>query len=178
MEASQEKVLGACRAEPGPGRQSKGRDGNAMTTGDPGENVPSSGTDSQDGGQPQDVLLGQPQGFEPELDAYGVPVQDRSAKGLVYLGLIACPICAAVSALLAIVSRKYSVGSVPAGLAWLGAAAGILAAVPANMILRQAEKKKQHLGPASRGTLRAATVVGYLGFIFMMAVIGGPSAGS
>jgi hypothetical protein len=60
----------------------------------PAGTVPDS--DPQDGVLPQDdAVPGQVQAGEPELNDYGVPVQDRSAKGRIYVQEIACLICGA-----------------------------------------------------------------------------------
>ena len=134
-----------------------------MTTDDRGQNDPSGLPVSQDGEQPQDTLLGQPQGREPELDAYGVPVQDRPAKGRVYLGVTASSVCVVISAWLLIVARtSHSYYNSLAWQVWLGAGAGLLATFLAMMTLKRAEKEKQQLGVAGRIILRAIAIVGFL----------------
>jgi hypothetical protein len=126
-----------------------------MTTDNPGQNDPSGLPVPQDGEQPQDTLLGQPQGDELELDAYGVPVQDRPAKGRVYLGVAASSVCAVISAALLIVARaSHNYYNLPAWQVWLGAGAGLLAAFLAKMTLNRAERRSSNLewrGGASCG---------------------------
>jgi hypothetical protein len=51
-----------------------------MTTDDTGQGDLSGLPVPQNGVQPEDALPGQPQADRAELDAYGVPVQDRPAK--------------------------------------------------------------------------------------------------
>jgi hypothetical protein len=53
-----------------------------MNTDNAGPGNPSSPDEPGDGEQPQGLLPGQPETHqELELDAYGVPVQDRPVKG-------------------------------------------------------------------------------------------------
>jgi hypothetical protein len=52
-----------------------------MTTDDTGQNDPSIRPVPKYGEQSQDALLGQSRGDKPELDTYGLPVQDRPPKG-------------------------------------------------------------------------------------------------
>jgi hypothetical protein len=127
---------------------------------------------SQDGEQPQDALLGQPHGGEPELDAQGLTVQPP-AKGRIYLGVTACLICAAVSAGLSILTLKYhSARNVPAWLAFLGMVLGGLAVWPCVKILDDAKKKKQKLGVAIRVLLLAGGLVGFLSVTIMLGIMG------
>jgi hypothetical protein len=163
----------------GPGRcqdawRVRGAEGNAVTTDDLGQNDPSGLPVPQDGEQPQDTLLGQPPGGEPELDTYGVPVQDRPAKGRVYLGVTASSVCAVISGLLVIVPHTSPYYKLPAWQVWLGAAAGLLAALLAKMTLKRAEKDKQQLGVPGRSILWAISIVGFAGFVFMMGDLQGP----
>ena len=145
-----------------------------MTTGDHAENDPAGQPVSQTGQQPQDRLLGQPQGGEPGLDIYGVPVQDRPAKGRVYQGMIASSICAVISAGLAVAAFKSPKAYyVPPWQLWLGAGTGILAGLLGQATLERA-KKKQQLGIASRSILQTAKIVGFIGFITMMVILAGP----
>jgi hypothetical protein len=134
-----------------------------MTTDDRGQNDLSGLPVPQDGEQPQDTLLSQPQGCELELDDYGVPVQDRPAKGRVYLGVTASSVCVVISAWLVIVARtSHNYYNLPAWQAWLGAGAGLLATFLARNTLNRAEKEKQQLGVAGRSILRAIVIVGFL----------------
>jgi hypothetical protein len=145
-----------------------------MTTDDPGQNYPSGLPMPQDGEQPQDKLLGQPQSGEPELDAYGVPVQDRLAKGRVYLGVTASSVCAVISAGLVIVARaSHNYYNFPAWMVWLGAGAGLLASFLAMGTLNRAKRQMQ-LGMAGPIILRAIAIVGFLGFVLMVGVLQGP----
>ena len=112
-----------------------------MTTDDLGQSDLSGLPVPQDGEQPQDTLVGQPQDGKLELDAYGVPVQDRPAKGRIYLGVTASSVCAAISAWLLIVARiSHNYSNYPAWQVWLGAGAGLLATFLAMRTLERAEK--------------------------------------
>ena len=65
-----------------------------MTTDDTGQGDLSGPPVPQNGVQPEDALPGQPQADRAELDAYGVPVQDRPAKaGRTYLLVAAALAC-------------------------------------------------------------------------------------
>jgi len=136
-----------------------------MTTDDTGQNDTSGLLVPRDGEQPQ--------GGEPEVDAYGVPIQDRPANGRISLGVTACLIATVVSIALPIVALKYhSTRNVPGWLAWLGVGAGFLAAGVAATILSGAGKKKQQLGVASRSILIAGFIVGLLAVAIMLGIMG------
>lgn len=87
-----------------------------MATDDFGQNDPSSLPVPQNGEQRQSD--------EPQLHAYGVPVQDRAVKGRATAVITGCLICAIVPAVLAIVEVIYH--DVPATLVWLGVIIGFL----------------------------------------------------
>jgi hypothetical protein len=145
-----------------------------MTTDDTGQGDPRGLPVPPDGEQPQGTLLGQPQGGEPELDGYGVPVQDRPAKGRAYLGVTVSSVCAVISAWLSIVARtSHNYYNLPAWQVWLGAGAGLLAFLLAAVTLNRADKKQQ-LGVAGRSILRVIVIVGFLGFVIMMGDLQGP----
>jgi hypothetical protein len=145
-----------------------------MTTEDPGQNESSGLPVPQYGEHPKDTPLGQAQGDELELDAYGLPVQDRPARSRVYLGMTASSVCALISASLLIVARtSHNYYNFPAWQVWLGAGAGLLASFLAMGTLNRAKKEKQ-LGMAGQITLRAIVIVGFLGFIGMIGVLQGP----
>ena len=142
-------------------------DGDGMTTADTHAGEPSSLEDSRHGELPQSG--------EPELDAHGVPVQDRPASGRISLGVTACLIATVISTALPIVALKYhSVRSVPRWLALLAVGAGFLASGLAATILGRAEKKKQQLGVANRSILVAGGIVGLLALTIMLTVLGAP----
>jgi hypothetical protein len=142
-------------------------DGDGMTIADTHAGGPSSLKDSRHGELPQSG--------EPELDAHGVPVQDRPANGRISLGVTACLIATVVSIALPIVALKYhSVHSVPRWLALLAVGAGFLASGLAATILGRAEKKKQQLGVARRSIFVAGGIVGLLALTIMLTVLGAP----
>jgi hypothetical protein len=103
-----------------------------MTTDDTGQSDPAGLPVTGDGEQLPGELLGQPQDREPELDAYGLPVQYQPAKNrdngaMSKRFAIACLILGAVSAGLAItylVSHHKLAGQ----FAGVGGIAGLLAA--------------------------------------------------
>jgi len=75
--------------------------GKGMSTDDADPGNPSSPDDSRDGEQSQDLQPGQPAAHELELDAYGVPVQDRP-PGRAYLLGAGCFFFGVVSASLGV----------------------------------------------------------------------------
>jgi hypothetical protein len=140
-----------------------------MNTDDADPGNPSSLSEPQRGGQPEDLLPGQPEDYKPELDAYGLPVQDRRTTGLIYLGVTGCLICAVVSAWLPIMALKYhSSRNVPGWLAWLDVGAAALACGLAWMSLDGAKKKKYQLGVVSRSILVAGFIVGAISIAIML----------
>ena len=78
--------------------------GKGMSPDDADPGNPSSPDDSRDGAQSQDPQPGQPATHELELDAYGMPVQDRPAKGRAYLLVAGCFFFGGVSAWLGIMN--------------------------------------------------------------------------
>jgi hypothetical protein len=93
--------------------------------------------------QPHDLPPGQPQARELELDAYGLPVQDRPAKGraslLVAAGVL---ICGGVTTWLAVIDIR---AKLPLYLVIVGFLLGSLA-VASFVLLRVGDEKrsKQH----------------------------------
>jgi hypothetical protein len=144
-----------------------------MTTGDPGKSDLTAGPIPQDGKLPQDAPLGQSLGSEPELDAHGVPGQDRRTPGLIYLGMTGCLICAVGSVWLPIMALKYhSARNVPVGLLGLGVGVGALACGLAWMTLNGARKKRYQLGVVSRNILIAGLVVGAISVCIWLGIQG------
>jgi hypothetical protein len=113
-----------------------------MATDDFGQNDPSSLPVPQNGEQRQSD--------EPQLHAYGVPVQDRAVKGRATAVLTGCLICAIVPAVLAIVEGIYH--DVPATLVWLGVIIGFLPGGMGEFTERWHEKiqKKIQFGKVGR----------------------------
>jgi hypothetical protein len=163
------------RAEPAPPLAVRG-DGGAMTTDNPSQSDPSGLPVPQDGEQLQDALPGQAPGDELELDAYGIPVQDQSARRFVSRGVAACLVCTVIAAALPIVALRYhSFNSVPRWLVWLDLGVSVLAAWLWAAIFEGAKKRKQRIGVASRSILWAGAIVGLLSGCTMMAILGIPA---
>jgi hypothetical protein len=136
-----------------------------MNTDDADPGSPSSPDDSRDGEQPPDLVPGQPQAHELELDSYGVPVQDRPAKGRAYLVAAGGLICGGVSAWLAIVNSR---AKLPAGLVMLGMLFAIsTTGVP--WLLGKVDKRKKH-GWVIWVMIWAGLILALLGFSGLYAV--------
>jgi hypothetical protein len=145
-----------------------------MTTDDSGQNHPSSLPVPQDGEQSQGALLGEPQGGEPELGAYGIPVQDRPVKDHAHLLITGCLIVAIIPTVLAIVEGIYH--DVPPTLVWLGVIMGLLPGGVAAFTEKWHEKiqkkieKKIQLGVVGRRMLIGALVVGFISAFVLMGI--------
>ncbi len=96
--------------------------------------------------QPQELLADQPQAYEPELDAYGVPVQGRPWEVRTRLQAAASVICGVVSAVIAVTDSWIAYHTVPV---WLGFVLGLVGAVLAADPL-EAERKRRPSGRAQR----------------------------
>lgn len=106
----------------------KGRDDSAMTEDDTGWGDP---PDSEVA-QPQNGLAGQPRIGELELDADGLPIENRLATGPAYLSATACLASSLVSVGLAVTEITEYVNHHRVGnLAILGMVIGLLAAATA-----------------------------------------------
>ena len=145
-----------------------------MNTNNADPDNPPSPDDFRDGEQRQDALLGQPQGDEPQLDAYGVPVQDRPGKGRAAGVVTGCLICAIVPAVLAIVEGIYH--DIPSTLVLLGVIIGFLPGGAAAFTERWHEEiqkkieKKIQLGVVARRILIGAMIVGGISAFVLMGI--------
>ena len=124
---------------------------------------------------PQDDLVpGQVQASELELDDHGVPVQNRSAKGRIDLQKIACLICGAACFGLALMDyngdAKHRLTGYQTALAFLP---GILAFVLTGF-LEQKKNKKQR-GAVGKGMMWAGFYLALFGVIGLL-VISWPNA--
>jgi hypothetical protein len=109
----------------------KGRDDSAMTEDDTGWSDPP----DPEVAQPQDGLAGQPRIGELELDADGLPIQNRPATGPTYLSATACLAGSLVSVGLAVTEIAEYVNHNRVGnLAILGMVIGLLAGVAAMAV--------------------------------------------
>jgi hypothetical protein len=144
--------------------RAEGDDGVNTDNANPGN--PSSPDEPGDGEQPQGLLPGQPETHELELDAYGVPVQGRAAKGRTTVVITGCLICAIVPAVLALVEGIYH--DIPPTLVWLGVIMGFLPGGAAAFTERWHKKiqkkieKKIQLGQVGRRIIIGAMIVGMI----------------
>lgn len=123
-------------------------------------------------------MLGQPQDSEPELDAYGLPVQYQPAKGrtvpetISWLLRIACPILGALSAGIAITAH-YQHHKLAGHLTVLGAVSGALAMFLAGFgVPWWGKMGKKETGEA---IVTIVMVGGLLGMIGLFTLTGVPS---
>jgi hypothetical protein len=116
--------------------------------------------------RPQDALPVQPQASEPELDVYGLPVQDRPATGRTHLLVIACLIRSLVSVGLAVTDTWVAYRSLAGYMVFLGILSGFLAIVLEWFV----EQKKQQLGVMGR-IVAVGGRLGLLGSILLMVTI-------
>jgi hypothetical protein len=143
-----------------------------MNTADADPGNPSSPDEPWDGQQPQDLLPGQLQAHELELDAYGVPVQTRPTKGRAYLVAAGGLICGGVTAWLAVMDVR---AKLPGYLVALGILLGVLSGVPIVLLLYGDEKwKRKQLGRVIIAMIGAGVILGFLG----MLVISGSHCGN
>jgi hypothetical protein len=113
---------------------------------------------------PQDDLVtSQMQAGEPELDDHGVPVQDRSAKGRIWLQETACLICGAACFGLALIDYNgdNSRGHLAGYQAVLAFLPGILAFVLIGFL--DQEKNKKHIGGVGKTVMWTGLLVTILG---------------
>jgi hypothetical protein len=128
---------------------------------DPGN--PSRLNEPGPGEEPPDLLPGQPQAPELELDAYGVPVQHRPANGRTYLLVAGCLICGGVSAGLAVVGHWLRL---PEYLAYLGMGLAVLVLVPLQLLHLNDKQKREQLGQATM-VIAAGCILALLALIVL-----------
>ena len=141
-----------------------------MTTDDTEPGDLSNLKDPRYGELSQDHLVpSQMRAGDPELDNYGVPVQDRSARGRAYLQEIACLICGTACFGLALTDyngdAKHRLTSYQTALALLP---GILAFVLSLFALR-GEKEKQ-LGAVGKGMVVTGMLLALIGVIGLITI--------
>jgi hypothetical protein len=137
-----------------------------MHTADGGPGNPSSPDEPWDGQQPQDLLPGQPHARELELDAYGVPVRERPAKGRAYL-LVAAGglICGGVSVWLAVMDIR---AKLPLDLVILGFLLGSLSVVSFVLLRVGDEKRSKQHQRAILAMAGAGLILGFGGVILLI----------
>jgi hypothetical protein len=116
------------------------------------------------GKEPLDLLPGQPQAPELELDAYGVPVQHRLANGRTYLLVAGCLICGGVSAGLAVMGHWLRL---PEYLAYLGMGLAALVLVPLHLLHLNDKEKRKQLGRVTVAIAEAGCILALLALIVL-----------
>ena len=128
-----------------------------MTTPDAGSGGPSGLEDS---------LPGPPQAAEPELDAYGLPVQNRR-PGRTYRLELAVPICALGSMCLAIMDMAAN-GKLALCLIALGILSSLLATALLLIITVRNAGKDQQIAEVSSWIVVAGSLLGFIAFLCLM----------
>ena len=116
--------------------------------------------------QGSNLDTGKAQDGEPELDAYGLPVQDRPARRLTDLGAIATLALGIVSLALAIMEflpHHKRAG----GLVALAAVTGVLAMILAGV---RNEKIHKQAGVVSRSMVFVGAMLGFVAFFMTSAI--------
>jgi hypothetical protein len=134
--------------------------------------------DTDGGGLPglEDSMSGLAQAAEPELDAYGVPLQDRPPAGRIYWLSRAAVACGVVSAGLAI-TEAAGHRRLPDYLVALGMVSGFLAALVGGITTGAIpDSQKGWQAEVVRGICRWAFLIGVLGFIGMVIASGNGAA--
>jgi hypothetical protein len=149
-----------------PQRLAEGRDGSAMSMDDTGRGDPSGPEVLQHGEQPQGELAGQAPVGELELDAHGLPIENRPTTIRTYLLATAGLICGLVSVTLVVAEvveyANHSRISNPA--LYMGQAAGIIGVVVALVTADDAEKQSRW----AERICKAAFWLGGIGFLILL----------